>query len=517
MPKQIKITDDGDQMRAGIAKMPWLRLALLLLVCFGVVFPFTKTGKDVVSVLKRKQFAEGKKSGQNTVKKNTAADEKLKQYEKQLAASKQELFQAKVDADKKIKDLTNKVNEKKRLPVVGIDKGHDLRKTTRGFNLKYKADFSDGDLATKERVKDDSYVADFVLKVKVPKAATTMAELNESNPHLARMLPGLGSLVKDAKVSPFYKTLYENKKKRLRTKLLSLGDTLTMHNFYDCETMLEMKHPVNKRRVFLFQADMDVVTDGSDGDRLSEMPDEVIKSTYYQPFTSYGWNKVTDTPNPMIAGWEQRIINAKQELAKSSTSSDRKSWLRSRMKDLRIGIDDMKKRSFLIAEHDPFIVIAVNQLTANRSLKDVPRIGDYVAVVHGNKIYPAIVGDGGPTFKAGEASLRLAKTLNPKASSYHRPVSDLAVTYIVFPGSAPKQKAAPDYELWHQACSKLLDEIGGLGSGYELHQWENTLLKEEPEIIEAAETVEEPNNTEKGKKTEKGKIFPEDVLTPVER
>jgi len=105
-----------------------------------------------------------------------------------------------------------------------------------------------------------------------------------------------------------------------------------------------------------------------------------------------------------------------------------------------------------------------------------------VAVVYKDKIYPAICGDGGPTFKAGEASLRLAKTLNPIATSYHRPVSTLGVTYIVFPGSAPSPKRAPDYDVWYDQTSKLLDDIGGLGEGYTLHRWENTFPEEE--IIE---------------------------------
>ena len=144
---------------------------------------------------------------------------------------------------------------------------------------------------------------------------------------------------------------------------------------------------------------------------------------------------------------------------------------------LKRGIDDMKAHSFLIAEHDPFIVISVDKIIAARKDADAPGVGDYVAVIHENKIYPAIVGDGGPTFKAGESSLRLAKEINPIATSYHRPVSSLGVTYLVFPGTALKPRRAPDYELWHNECAKLLDEIGGLGEGYTLHRWEDTLAK----------------------------------------
>ena len=315
----------------------------------------------------------------------------------------------------------------------------------------------------------------FSLDVTKPTAATTVDELSAINPHLSKMLPGLSKLMEDAKVSPFYDKLYRNKQARLEKDVLNLGKALTSHNFYDCETMLEMADPTTGRQVFLFQADMDVVTDGSDGDRLQTMPDEVVNSTYYQPFTSYSWDKVTDKENPMLKGWEQRVRNAEAELALESTTEDRKVWLRSRIKNkLKLGIEDMKQHSFLVAEHDPFIVISVDKIIAARTQEHIPGVGDYVAVIYEDKIYPAIVGDGGPTFKAGESSLRLAKQINPIATSYHRPVSTLGVTYMVFPGTAVKPRMAPDYDLWFKECSRLLDEIGGLGEGYTLHKWENT-------------------------------------------
>jgi hypothetical protein len=148
----------------------------------------------------------------------------------------------------------------------------------------------------------------------------------------------------------------------------------------------------------------------------------------------------------------------------------------------------MEFDSFLIAEHDPFIVISVDKIIAATTQEDVPGVGDYVAVIYKDKIYPAIVGDGGPTFKAGESSLRLAKEINPIATSYHRPVSTLGVTYIVFPGTATKPRQAPDYDLWYKECTKLLGEIGGLGTGYKLHRWKDTIPKPEPE----PEPEEEP-------------------------
>ena len=88
----------------------------------------------------------------------------------------------------------------------------------------------------------------------------------------------------------------------------------------------------------------------------------------------------------------------------------------------------------------------------------------------------------------GEASLRMARELNNSASPYSRPVSDLTVSYVVFPGSREKKAGPPDYEVWRQKCHELLLEIGGLGNGYQLHQWTDLLPKPEP--AEATPTPE---------------------------
>ncbi|MCX6846611.1 MAG: glycoside hydrolase family 75 protein, partial [Verrucomicrobia bacterium] len=118
-------------------------------------------------------------------------------------------------------------------------------------------------------------------------------------------------------------------------------------------------------------------------------------------------------------------------------------------------------------------VIPVNILTENDPF--APKAGDYAVIVHNDKIYPSIVGDGGPTFKVGEASLRVARELNANASPYSRPVSDLKVSYVVFPGSRDPERKAPNYETWRQRCHELLQEIGG--SSASLHAWDDTLPK----------------------------------------
>jgi hypothetical protein len=356
----------------------------------------------------------------------------------------------------------------------------DVRLLRSGIPFKTEVDIQEGGIASRERVDPESYTAAYRLALRVPAPAKTMAQLEESNPRLSKILPGLPGLLEKAEVSSWFFKLYDNKTTRVRRDAHSLNELLTKHNIYDCETILNLTAG-NGRRVFFMQAEMDVVSDGSDGDRLPTMPDEIVNSTHYQPWTSYGWAKRTSTPNPMLAGWERRLVGAEKELKDPATTADRKKWLRDRMDYLKRGIADLKGRSFLIAEYDPFIVIPVDLLTAAND-PFAPRAGDYAAVVFGEKVYPAIVGDGGPTFKVGEASLRMARELNSAASPYSRPVSDLKVSYIVFPNTREERREPPDFVKWRERCQTYLDEIGGLGEGYTLHEWENLLApKPEPE------------------------------------
>jgi hypothetical protein len=94
-------------------------------------------------------------------------------------------------------------------------------------------------------------------------------------------------------------------------------------------------------------------------------------------------------------------------------------------------------------------------------------------VIYGDGIYPAIVGDIGPNDKVGEASFRIAKQINPQATPYNRPVSDLKVTYLVFPGTADPQFGPPDLEKLSARCQQLVDEIGG--ASVPLHHWQNII------------------------------------------
>src|SRR4029453_5182704 len=53
---------------------------------------------------------------------------------------------------------------------------------------------------------------------------------------------------------------------------------------------------------------------------------------------------------------------------------------------------------------------------------------------------------------------------------YNRPVSDLKVTYLIFPGTADKPFGPPDLDKLQARCEALVKEIGG--ASVPLHHWE---------------------------------------------
>ena len=407
----------------------------------------------------------------------------LEQQIERMRTDMEEDYQRRVsDLKKQMEESTKKGEPSPTPPEPGDTLGTvtDVRKLRSGIPFQTEVLVEKGAIASKEKIDPASYTASYQLSLRVPTPAKSLAELEVSNPGLGKMLPGLSLLLEKAEVSPWFYKLYDNKVTRIRRDANTLNELLTKHNLYDCETILQAR-AASGRRIFWLQAEMDVVSDGSDGDRLPTMPDEVVNSSNYQPYTSYGWQKTGTVPNPIIAGLQRRVKNAETELAATGTTAARKTWLRSRTAELKRSIADLQSRSYLIADYDPFIVIPVNIL-AGTGDAFAPKIGDYAVVIYGDKIYPALVGDGGPTFKVGEASLRIARELNPQSSPYSRPVSDLKVSYLVFPGSREAKASAPDYEKWRQRCFDLLGEIGGLGEGYQLHQWQDILPKTAPAV-----------------------------------
>jgi hypothetical protein len=334
-----------------------------------------------------------------------------------------------------------------------------------GVEVHSQVESGIGDIASVERRALDSYVLDLQVRVRVPKAAQTVAELSAPDPSLPTVLPGLAAMLPSSKVSDFYYGLYQLKMESLGRELGRLEQLLSKHNFFDCNTILELTHPQSARKVLLIQSDMDVNADGSDSDRTFDVDGS---STNFQPYTSYRWPKRTDQPSEFLGDCQNKLKQAEAELSLKTTSPDRKKALHEQIETLQREIGDLKHYSFLISKADPFVVLPGFILRqANHAF--LPKLGDYVVVIYGDKLYPALLGDVGPSYKIGEGSLRLATQLDPRSNAYNRPASNLNVTYLVFPGTADPTPGPPDLKKMRERCETLLSDIGGTSG--QLWEW----------------------------------------------
>jgi hypothetical protein len=351
----------------------------------------------------------------------------------------------------------------------------DTQRLWSEVDVSATVDAQSGGAASRVRKERGSYEIAYQIKLTIPEPSTSLEQLSALNPELPKMLPDLAVMLETAKVSGFYHKLYELKQKRVQQKVLRLHELLSRHHMFDCETVLELTHPETSEKALLIQGEMDVVSDGSDGDRLAKFDDEIANSDNYQPFTSYYWKKVTDTPNPMLPKWERRLADAVAAAKADGLSASRLRDAKNLVAERKNEVARMKSQSWLIARADPFIVIPLSLHAYGSSYDFGPRIGDYAVVIHGGKLLPAIVGDAGPSWLTGEASLRIAQEVNPNATPYNRPESDLKVTYLIFPKSREWPGSQPDYAKWREKCAEYLGRIGGVGEGYGLHEWEDVL------------------------------------------
>jgi hypothetical protein len=340
----------------------------------------------------------------------------------------------------------------------------EVGKIFNGIHYRVTLETEHGTTATRDRGEPESYTADLTVKVKVPKPHHDLEEIKQLNASLPEILPGLPDLLENAKVSPSFDDLYRVKCASLQASLMRLDNLLSRHNFFDCETILDLQDEKTKRRALLVQADMDVDTDGSDPDRVPEVDGA---SPTFQPFTSYRWGRKTTNPSSFVGPREAKIRQYEEEL--SGAGASRRADLKEAIARLKSEVSDLKKYSFLIGADDPFIVLP-STLFGKSKGAFAPSVGDYCVVAYGKMLYPAVVGDVGPANVIGEASLRICKEINAKSNSENRPVSDLKVTYFVFPGTAEKLDT-PDLAHWHDRCEKLLSEIGGHEG--ELFVWED--------------------------------------------
>lgn len=332
-----------------------------------------------------------------------------------------------------------------------------------GMNVLSAVQFEPGGTASQDRKSLGAYQLRVALNLRLPKAADGES-LKLANPKLPELFNRYEELMSKARVSQWYASIYLHKQNHMRKNAATLSRMLDRHNYYDTDTVLEIEAPETGRKLLWLQADMDVVSDGSDGDRLPDMPEKVKNSDNYQPMTSYRWRKRGTNPNPLLPHWEERV---------KQLSADKKANA-SALEHARNVVHDLKKYSFLLAEYDTFVVLP---LAFKNGENDAyrPALGDYAAVVVGNRIFPAIVGDYGPRHKTGEASLRLARLINPKASPFARPVSNLGVSYIFFPGSKEAENGPIDYNRLNTRVQELLNEMGGLAPAAQFQQVEDPL------------------------------------------
>ena len=347
-------------------------------------------------------------------------------------------------------------------------KNYDTAKLFNGITLKSSVDCNPSEETALVAGSDSNYYKmDITLHVRWPKAATTIADLQAATPEIAELLPNLNSLLSNAVLSPDFAALLDHKGKSLRNNLGQLQHLPYRDSLFDCQTILEildLNNSGNFRRSLLIQAIMNVNTDGSDGDR--NLPLDRLSLTY-QPQTNYRWAKKSDRPNPCLRDEVSQLALTEAELGSGTMSALEKSSLETRSTAAKATIAELKRWSFLSGTADPFIVLPSFMVGKSPGQ---PSIGDFAIVIAKGILYPAILGDLGPNSKIGEASLRICREIFPDSGADRRPVSRPEVVYLVFPGTAEKPFAAPDYAHWSERCHALWKEFGGSETAT-WHEW----------------------------------------------
>lgn len=387
--------------------------------------------------------------------------------------------------------MLSSCSKKKSKQSITLSRGkYDAVKMANGASLSSSIDHSEGsNNALLTATSPDSYQLKISLHVVTPKPATTLTDLSAATPEITKALPELKKMIPQDGASPFFKTLYDNKIKMLDQQLPRLGQLFPRETLYDCQTILPITNGDTHQQALLIQAIMNVNTDGSDGDR--NIPLEKL-STYYQPQTNYRWKKNSDHPNPNLAEIEKQRLRWKKNLQDTQLTPDQKSNLEQKLANADASVTELKRWSFLIGSADPFIVLPRFMIDKK---SDTAQIGDYAIVLYNNKLYPAIVGDIGPSSKIGEASLRLCRAIDPASGAAHRPVEQPLITYFVFPGSADQTSSAPDYNHWSQRCQELWKKLGG-SDKMTWHSWKKLDQPwPTPEPVEENPTPESTNTT----------------------
>ena len=351
-------------------------------------------------------------------------------------------------------------------PVIPT-RSRELARLSNGLRVRTTLDAKPGQPASLERETPDSYALDLQLQIKVPTPMRTLPELSRRSPGLGAALPKLPVLLEKAEVSKFFFAVYQNKTDLLRQNLTRLDALLARDVFYDTDTILELQDPDSKRRALLIQTDLDVDTDGSDPERWNEVD---TSDPTFQPMTNYKWPRRNPAVvSPLGKTYQERIDKLEAD-ARTNPAARRAAG--ASLQTLREDLYAVEHYSSLIARNDPYVVLP-SFMTHGGPAGYVPQVGDYVVVVAGNQLYPAIFGDKGPNHQLGEASVRVAQAIDPRATATRSPVDDLKITYLVFPGTAEQPFGPPDLGHIRQRCQELLNEIGG--NHAELHEWASLL------------------------------------------
>jgi len=350
----------------------------------------------------------------------------------------------------------------------------DTAQLFNGLQLHSKVTAVEGPPAVIGRKTPDAYRLDLGIKIQIPKAAQAFDELSVADPDIGVVLPGLKEQLIAAKVSNFYHGLYQLKVDSVNRLLTRLDQIVSRRNFFDCNTILEIQDARTSRKALLIQSDMNVNADGSDADRQTEVDGS---PTNFQPYTSYRWLKKTNKPSQFLPEREAKLKQLRSDYGATTTSANEKKAIKKQIHRIQREIADLKKYSYLISKHDPYVVLPGFMLRQSTH-PYVPKLGDYVVVIYQGKLYPSLLGDVGPSYKIGEASLRICMQLDPRSNAYNRPASNLNITYLVFPGSADSIPGPPNLKKLHDRCATLLTEIGGYNG--ELWEWEDLLVQPSP-------------------------------------
>jgi hypothetical protein len=315
-----------------------------------------------------------------------------------------------------------------------------------------------------------------------PKPLMKIEALEKLNPGLSAALPKLAEMLRKAEVSPKFKSFYDAK-----ISALAAGESISQDDYFDCATVLHLTAPSTGRKVVLFQSDMDVDTDGTDPVRLARLQDydDARISRSFQPLLAYSWAQSAgqQAANPFVQYYADTLTKLRalhRQVADEAAHDHGYIWqsMQQQFEETISTLDrrakyydeDLRTRRSLVGSLDPFIVVP--QTWPDRSkLPFSVQVGDFVAVITGGKVYPCVIGDTGGDAKMGEASLKVAQAINPKASGRNSAADNVTVTYMIFPQTRLAM-TAPDLSVFQSEVARLLAEIGGLGAGTTFYHWQ---------------------------------------------